>query len=518
MPSSTKNDIAAAFSSIYALINGLISSIQNLFLSIIDNIFNSETYKFKTSALLILLIALLYFSIHAFNPFNVVKTKYFDLLMLSVVSLCVILFYFFAHRNQYKLKLNTDIDYYSINKNTFLKNKDPNAEPNAKSEKTFDTENIKNTFKNPIIQLLKALGGVISLIIIPVIFISLLFLAYNKNYYLFNVTRFFLGIGIIFAAIAAGIMALRGADKSNDKNIANFLNNFDSPDTKKNASLYAQLLRLIIKYLVLFIPCMLIIFSNFIHKEIKLTPSPVYLLFVLELFLICLFFLLPQLYKFFSSLSKNNLLKGEGPFYLNKHKVIGNFQQFSKNSLANKPVTRNTTFSIINPGSKPQYNLQVSTNKKNEKKNPYKYTYSISFYLYLNPQSNNTSLAYNDDAEIFNYGNKPVILYNGKSRELIIKSKTANSVSSDLREIYKTKDIKYQKWLYFVINYEDNVIDIFIDGKLVGSKKNVPPYMSDDKVTIGTNDGIHGSIKDIYYYEKIIPKESIEFLYDVTNK
>lgn len=514
MPSSIKNDIAAAFSSIYALISGLISFIQNLFLSIIDNIFNSETYKFKTSALLILLIALLYFSIHAFNPFNVLKTKYFDLLMLSVVSLCVILFYFFTHRNQYKL--NTGINYYSNDKNTFLKDKDGNA--NAKSEKIFHTENIKNTFKNPIIQLFKALGGVISLIIIPVIFISLLFLAYNKNYYLFNVTRFILGIGIIFAAIAAGIMALRGADKSNDKNIADFLNNFDNPDTKKNASLYAQLLRLIIKYLVLFIPCMLIIFSNFIHKEIKLTPSPVYLLFVLELFLICLFFLLPQLYKFFSSLSKNNLLKGEGPFYLNKHKVIGNFQQFSKNSLANKPVTRNTTFSIINPGSKPQYNLQVSTNKKNEKKNPYKYTYSISFYLYLNPQANNTSLAYNDDAEIFNYGNKPVILYNGKSRELIIKSKTANSVSSDLREIYKTKDIKYQKWLYFVINYEDNVIDIFIDGKLVGSKKNVPPYMSDDKVTIGTNDGIHGSIKDIYYYEKIIPKESIEFLYDVTKK
>jgi hypothetical protein len=513
MPSSTKNDIAAAFSSIYALINGLKSSIQNLFLSLIDNIFNSKTYKFKTSALLILLIVLLYFSIHAFNPFNVVKTKYFDLLMLSVVSLCVILFYFLVHRNQYKLypQINDYSNKYSNDKNTFLKNKD------AKSEKTFNTENIKNTFKNPIIQLLKALGGVISLIIIPVIFISLLFLAYNKNYYLFNVTRFILGIGIIFAAIAAGIMALRGADNSNDKNITLFLNNFDKSDTK-NASLYVQLLRLIIKYLVLFIPCMLIIFSNFIHKEIKLTPSPVYLLFVLELFLICLFFLLPQLYKFFSSLSKNNLLKGEGPFYLNKHKVIGNYQQFSKNSLVNKPVTRNTTFSIINPGSKPQYNLQVSTNKKNEKKNPYKYTYSISFYLYLNPQSNNTSLAYNDDTEIFNYGNKPVILYNGKSRELIIKSKTANSVSSDLREIYKTKDIKYQKWLYFVINYEDNVIDVFIDGKLVGSKKNVPPYMSDDKVTIGTNDGIHGSIKDIYYYEKIIPKESIEFLYDVTKK
>ena len=34
--------------------------------------------------------------------------------------------------------------------------------------------------------------------------------------------------------------------------------------------------------------------------------------------------------------------------------------------------------------------------------------------------------------------------------------------------------------IFFTINYENNIIDVFIDGKLVGSKKNVPPYFEND--------------------------------------
>ena len=78
------------------------------------------------------------------------------------------------------------------------------------------------------------------------------------------------------------------------------------------------------------------------------------------------------------------------------------------------------------------------------------------------------------------------------------------------------KDVKHQKWLYFVINYENNIIDVFIDGKLVGSKDNVTPYFKGDNVTIGEKDGIYGSIKEIYYYDKIKTPDSIEFLYNLT--
>ena len=64
------------------------------------------------------------------------------------------------------------------------------------------------------------------------------------------------------------------------------------------------------------------------------------------------------------------------------------------------------------------------------------------------------------------------ILYDGRSNEIIIKSKTKHYIDYELKEIYRTKDLKYQKWLYFVINYDNNEIDIFIDGKLVANNKN----------------------------------------------
>ena len=70
--------------------------------------------------------------------------------------------------------------------------------------------------------------------------------------------------------------------------------------------------------------------------------------------------------------------------------------------------------------------------------------------------------------------------------------------------------------MFITINYQNNIIDVFIDGKLVGSKNNVPPYFDDDKITIGEDNGIHGSIKEIYYYETPRPVSDIEFMYDLT--
>jgi hypothetical protein len=82
--------------------------------------------------------------------------------------------------------------------------------------------------------------------------------------------------------------------------------------------------------------------------------------------------------------------------------------------------------------------------------------------------------------------------------------------------IYEGKNIKHQKWVFFVINYDNNNIDIFIDGKLVGSKKDVTPYFKGDKVTIGENEGIHGSIKEISYYDSIKTPQTIELLYNLS--
>jgi hypothetical protein len=60
------------------------------------------------------------------------------------------------------------------------------------------------------------------------------------------------------------------------------------------------------------------------------------------------------------------------------------------------------------------------------------------------------------------------------------------------------------------------MIDVFIDGKLVGSKEDVSPYFKGDAITIGERDGIHGSIKEIYYYNKVRTPSTIELLYNLS--
>ena len=175
---------------------------------------------------------------------------------------------------------------------------------------------------------------------------------------------------------------------------------------------------------------------------------------------------------------------------------------------------RGFTHKLFKKDINEKYNIltKYDPQPESKNKNPYSYTYSLSFYLYLNPQNTNTNINYTEDAEILNYAEKPVIFYNGKSREIIIKSRTFNNKGDQLDTIYRSDDIKYQKWNYFVINYHDNIIDIFINGKLVASKKNVSPYLVGDYVSVGQTNGIYGSIKDIYYFNITKPPDDIEFL------
>jgi hypothetical protein len=324
----------------------------------------------------------------------------------------------------------------------------------------------------------------------------------------------------------------------------------------------------------------LIILVDEINKDIKLTPSSVYLLFFILLILITLIFVLPLLFTYLAKQNKNDVLAGEGPFYLNQKKTLGKYQNLDKNitnnviipnfnnnssveskPLENKPLenkfnnilslfdtnsenisnenssnedvvrneyyktntsiadnTKGYDFKLFKNDVNGQYNIGAKYNNlsKTYGKFPYNYTYSISFYIYINPQPTNTSIAYTKDTELFNYGFKPVVYYNGKSRKIIIKSRTINNKSDQLDTIYEMTNVKHQKWLYFVINYENNNIDVFIEGKLVGSKNNITPYFVGDKVTIGEQDGIYGSIKEIFYYDKIKTPDSIQFLHNLT--
>lgn len=486
--------------------------IRDYFVNIIDIVVNSPNYKYYVSILLTLVFILLVILTNLIN----VPDKYVQIISLLLGAIIISIFYFFVYRNEQETNdglavkgingiLNTDEDflYTKERKKLVIEEQIEDKDNKQIKKKIFNAINFKDTIGQPIKNLIEFFSYLLLSIILIVLFISLLYNLYNNYQYLYFFTKIILGliIGIIILAIFA-------------KSFSVVIENCENKDNRIITFLC------IIKNTIFFIPCLLVIIADEINKDIKSTPSSVYLLFILLIIFVSLFIGLPILFQFISSMNKHDLLAGKGPYYLDKRRVIGKYQDFSKEykSIRNKTTPPASKYTLFDEDPSQEFNIKALIGYLGDKKFHYKYTYCISFYLYLNPQPQNTSLAYNKESELFNYGNKPVILYDGTKRKLLIKSKTQTSEGSQTDTIYETKKFKYQKWMLFTINYQNNTIDVFIDGKLVGSKKNVPPYFNDDKITIGEDNGIHGSIKEIFYYDTPRPPSNIEFIYDLTIK
>ena len=569
-----------SFEIVQSVSNSIVAFLKNSINIFIDIIINGikfnktgqETvyyyYKYINVLLILLVFGLVYFLNNYFNLFGIKNTKYEILGSLVLLSIATFYFLFLLFRN------NNNINIY---KNERL-NSDNESKVKKFSDNSYYAEDytitstiFKQTFLLPLGYLFMYIGILFfALISILVLLHYILYLQKNSN--IFSITQAVLGITIVVVilAIVAALFSIKSTTR--DETCKN-----DNTDTSYFFFNYSC----VVKKVIFFIPCLLVLAIDELNKDIKLTPNSIYLLLFILLLLITLLFLLPYLFKQFRTLNKSSLLQGPGPYYLNELKVIGIYQNLNKNvnssidisipktddsfssSFIKNPIDALLTNLNLNKNENTIFktfdsSLQIDTNESEEiskqtKENisdtkgynfkllkndyngiyniktsffdppksrnafPYNYSYSISFYVYINPQPTNTSVAYTKDTEIFNYAYKPVIYYNGKSQSIIIRSRTLNNKGDQLDTIYEAKNIKFQKWLFFVINYDNNYIDIFIDGKLVGSKKDVTPFFKGDKVTIGENDGIHGSIKDITYYSSINAPLTIELLYNITN-
>ena len=506
---------------LFELIKGLFNLFLNifehfkdLFIRIIDIFFNGfdgKYYTYNIFITLLIIFSLLFYLIYYVNPFKIFNPQIAQLSIIIIASLFLIIFYFVVYRND----PNTNPNYYYNDKKKLIKTETQTIENKYNRKYKFNNENYEFSLKNPLITLFKSFFSLLGIVLIPVIIISLIFLSYHNNNNLYNFTKILLGLLILITSLSI---------------IAYITNTHLSDDTKCKENFFYKIL-CIIRYLILFIPCLLIIKLEKLKEELKITPKTIYLLFILELILICLFFFIPVLFKYLANLNKHNLLENNQVYYTHKYKHIA-YYQFLRGENTKSVKDNSSVFTIFDKDSDPEYNLETKFNgAEYPNKNINNYTYSISFYLYLNPQEKNTNEAYNDQygVVLFNYGNKPVIKYNGLTKQLIIESMEKSINDSNQRiTIFKSNDnnfnnynLKYQKWLYFVINFKDNNLDIFIDGKLVGSKKNIPNFVANDKVEIGdinykNKNGIYGSIKEINYYKTPRSNNNIEFLYDLT--
>ena len=122
------------------------------------------------------------------------------------------------------------------------------------------------------------------------------------------------------------------------------------------------------------------------------------------------------------------------------------------------------------------------------------YNFSLSFWLYLDADSNNS----NADIEILNFNNHPKIKYNGSSNVMIF------NMGGDENITYPNVELqKYNNW---VLNYSSGNLDIFLNSILVRSKSLndfTIPKQNSEMITLGNLDSanLSGKICNLLFFK-----------------
>ena len=146
----------------------------------------------------------------------------------------------------------------------------------------------------------------------------------------------------------------------------------------------------------------------------------------------------------------------------------------------------------------------------------YNYHYGISFWIYFDSSIlSNDITTTNNEGLIMSYADQPRVYYDYSTSELKIDVLRDQSRENDAIN-YKTKDILYQKWNHFVINYNYGTLDIFINNNLVGSIDKLNPYVgNNNNIVFGSSSQPlkNCGICNIKYYEIPLKLSKINEIY-----
>tara|TARA_B100000524_G_C23639153_1_gene366035 strand:- start:1 stop:1602 length:1602 start_codon:yes stop_codon:yes gene_type:complete len=285
----------------------------------------------------------------------------------------------------------------------------------------------------------------------------------------------------------------------------------------------------LIKYTVLYIPCLITEFIDYLKYEYSITTKSSLWTLGITSGLIASYIIIPQIRKYIYNFGSTQML--EGPIYINKYTKLGSFENIESNP---EDYSYSSELNLSKYKLKLDYRNDKNTNIINT--NIYNdinyedddavidssnniihynnYTYCISFWVNINPQPPNTGTAYNEYVSIFNYGKKPEVLYKASKNFLLIKMIQGKDGEE---EVYKSEDVsefKLQKWNHFCINYDKGTLDIFLNNKLIASRPGIVPYTTTDVISCGSAGGIEGGICNIRYYNRILSKSQIYTEYE----
>lgn len=157
----------------------------------------------------------------------------------------------------------------------------------------------------------------------------------------------------------------------------------------------------------------------------------------------------------------------------------------------------------------------------------FNYTYAVSFWLYLDSSTASVSDNY---YTVMNYNNMPHIMWNPKKATMIFTVKsntddvetaggsddsvspTGDMVKNGNRVILTLASLAMQKWNNIVVNYVNGTLDIFVNGDLVQSSRNVVPEMTYGELSIGSPN-LSGKVCNVVYFNYSLEMKNVHYLY-----
>ena len=278
---------------------------------------------------------------------------------------------------------------------------------------------------------------------------------------------------------------------------------------------------------IFYIPCILVdvidYFSQAVLQTYSTTSKTMVILLVIEVALLMLYLIVPymknKLYKSFY-IGENAKLLVNSPMRVNSENVIASFIQLNCPDMLTNDVVNP---SDLYPEVKIDENGKPKLKRNGKEVCQSDYNYGLSIWFNMDAISPSAGAAYNEDTQIFKYGNKMVVKYNPSINTLIVEAQTLKldndgSTENDERNeatvVYKNENVMLQKWNHLVINYSSGYVDVFLNGKLDGAKIQILPFMRNDSLIVGTGNGISGRVTGLIYFKHPMSAMSIKYMYE----
>ena len=308
-------------------------------------------------------------------------------------------------------------------------------------------------------------AGLLLLLLLSIILVAVLFL-FSVDYVGSNVTIASFVSGTLLTFTIIGLITfgvLNGFDL-----IMKFINKISPGEY--------SFLNLLFK-VILYIPCLIIDGIKWVKKEYNISTNSNWILLGVELVFLFLYLFWNKLIGLIAIKDGKLLTKNPPVLNLNKKTNLGTYEF-----------------------------LNETDNKKGST-----YNYAISGWFNIKNMPPNTNKAYTKWTNVLNYGNKPAIQYKADENKLKVMMQTSSSSS---KEITIIEDIPLQKWNHIVINNNNGTLDTFFNNKLVSSVDGEVPYIDNESVIVGEDNGIYGSVINVLYYDKPLSIQKIDTLYN----